>query len=167
MSNDVKVIPLLVAPANDNTTFQDLVLAEVRALRAELQVQSQAVLALSNESKALRADLQTIRSRADAAPAPAVPIDTAATWLGCGRSRVYELLNAKKLRRGPKLGRATMVTVESIEALLASGPEREPARRQARSPRPSGAATRAAILKLIRKPAQQPRGEPDPAGAST
>lgn len=57
----------------------------------------------------------------------AVPVKQAAELLHCGRTRVFELLNTGALRR-VRIGRATLVGVESISALLAP-PEPEAPRK--------------------------------------
>lgn len=41
--------------------------------------------------------------------------------LGCKRSKIFDLLRQGLLRRAQKVGRSVMITVESIEALLAEG----------------------------------------------
>lgn len=50
-------------------------------------------------------------------PPLAIPVEQAATLLGCGRTRVFELLRAGSLRR-VRIGRKTLVGTESVEALL-------------------------------------------------
>ncbi len=45
-------------------------------------------------------------------------IDEAAAHLRCSRRRVFELLADGTLTRGPKYGKRTVVTAESVEAAL-------------------------------------------------
>jgi excisionase family DNA binding protein len=45
-------------------------------------------------------------------------VDEAAARLRCSRRRVFELLAAGTLARGPKYGRRTVITAESVEAAL-------------------------------------------------
>ncbi|WP_375765672.1 helix-turn-helix domain-containing protein [Archangium gephyra] len=48
-------------------------------------------------------------------------VDEAATRLRCSRRRVFELLADGTLARGPKYGRRTVITAESVaDALVAS-----------------------------------------------
>jgi len=67
-------------------------------------------------------------------------VDEAATRLRCSRRRVFELLADGTLARGPKYGRRTVITAESVAAaLVASEPapcpaaEAAPKRRAPRS----------------------------------
>lgn len=57
----------------------------------------------------------------------------AAELLRCGRSRVFELLAEGRLVRAPKFGRHTVITRESVEALLA--PADPPPAKRRRAPR--------------------------------
>ena len=82
----------------------------VETLRAAVREEVRA------EVDALRAELAAL-SPGDA---PAVTVEQAARTLGCGRTRVFELLNLGKLKAAPKVGRSTMVTRASVEALLGS-----------------------------------------------
>jgi len=49
---------------------------------------------------------------------PLVTVARVAALLHCGRSRVFELLAAGQLARGPKLGRCTVVRLDSVLALI-------------------------------------------------
>jgi hypothetical protein len=73
--------------------------------------------------------------------------------LGCGRSRIFELVKCGALRRGPQVGRAAMICVKSLEALM-ERVEREPTPKHKRRPnqrgRKRGDQEREAILRLIR-----------------
>jgi hypothetical protein len=77
----------------------------------------------------------------------------AQAMLGCGRSRIFELLRSGALRRGAKVGKTAMICAKSLEALL-ERVDREPAprlkRRPARRDTGRGESVSAAILKLIR-----------------
>lgn len=48
-------------------------------------------------------------------------IEETARFLRCGRSLVYELINEKKLD-ALKIGRKTLITYQSIQALVAAAP---------------------------------------------
>ncbi|RKH08465.1 DNA-binding protein [Corallococcus sp. CA047B] len=69
---------------------------------------------IENEVRALRAQSATQN-------ASAVPFEGAMAMLGCKRSQVFKLLDERRLERAPKIGRTIMITVASIEALLAEG----------------------------------------------
>lgn len=116
--------------------------------------------AIYEELRGLRESVNEIHTKisstapAQAARARAVSVEEAQTLLGCGRSRIFELLRSGALRRGPKVGRAAMVCAKSLEALL-ERVDREPEtpklkRRPARRDTGQGKRESAAILKLIR-----------------
>jgi hypothetical protein len=71
---------------------------------------------LAAEVRTLREELAEIRSGVDAG-GPLVTVDVAGRMLGCGRTRVFELIRAAKLKRGRSVGKTTMITRESVEAL--------------------------------------------------
>jgi excisionase family DNA binding protein len=52
-------------------------------------------------------------------------VDEAATRLRCSRRRVFELLADGTLQRGPKYGKQTVITAESVAAALAAPPASE------------------------------------------
>lgn len=63
-------------------------------------------------------------------------VDEAAARLRCSRRRVFELLTDGTLVRGPKYGRRTVITTESVEAaLVASEPAPCPVAEAAPRPR--------------------------------
>jgi hypothetical protein len=68
---------------------------------------------------------------------PLVTVTRAGELLHCGRSRIFELLADGRLERGPKLGRATVVRLDSVMALIQEGlpPKSQPPKR--RKVRPS------------------------------
>jgi hypothetical protein len=116
--------------------------------------------AIYEELRGLRESVNEIHTKisnaapAQAARARAVSVEEAQTLLGCGRSRIFELLRSGALRRGPKVGRAAMICAKSLEALL-ERVDREPVvprikRRPSRRDTGRGRSERAAILKLIR-----------------
>ncbi|QQR42262.1 hypothetical protein JKA73_24445 [Myxococcus xanthus] len=93
----------------------------------------------------------------------AVPLERAEAMLGCKRSQVFNLLEQGRLERAPKVGRSVMITVASIEALLAENvPRKGNARARSKSrrsraikaapvaaaPAPDARELGAAILKL-------------------
>lgn len=50
-------------------------------------------------------------------PPPCVPWQEAAERLGCGKSKIFELLRYGRLKRAKRIGRGTMITVDSLLAL--------------------------------------------------
>jgi len=73
------------------------------------------------EMKQLREGVEDIRASGPMMEPSqvAVHVATAMKLLGCGRSRVFELLKKGLLRRAPKkVGRETMILTASIDALL-------------------------------------------------
>jgi hypothetical protein len=116
VSTDTQVIPLPVASANDAGPFA-MVLAEVRALRAEVQAQRQ--------------ELQELRHQVGAPPPVSVPVEDAARRLGCARTQVFKLLCRGQLQRGKSVGRRTMISVASLEALQVGDIQPQPRRRTA------------------------------------
>ena len=75
---------------------------------------------LAAEVRQLRAEVAALRT-APQAGATALTVEAAAQRLGCGRSRVFELLAEGKLQPAAKHGRKRMVTLESVDQLLATG----------------------------------------------
>ena len=119
--------------------------------------ESELLRAIYEEVRGLRHEVRELQSKpSNAAPlqaARAVSIDTARALLGCGRSRIFELLRSGTLRRAPKMGKVAMVSAASLEALL-EGLHREPVPKLKRKPpaqRDAGRKEKAAILKLIRR----------------
>ena len=82
----------------------------------------------------------------------AVSVEVAQALLGCGRSQLFALLKSGALSRAPKVGKAVMITLASLEAFQERG-SREPVPRLLRRParRASGRGEKDAILKLIRR----------------
>jgi hypothetical protein len=129
-------------------------------VKGQGEEQDDILRAIYEELRGLRQSVNEIHTKinsaapAQAARARAVSVDEAQTLLGCGRSRIFELLRSGALRRGPKVGRAAMVCAKSLEALLVRV-DREPEtprlkRRPARRDTGQGKRESAAILKLIR-----------------
>ena len=119
--------------------------------------ESELLRAIYEEVRGLRQDVRELQSKpSNEAPfqtARAVSIDAARALLGCGRSRIFELLRSGALRRAPKMGKVAMVSAASLEALL-EGLHREPVPKLKRKPpaqREAGRKEKAAILKLIRQ----------------
>jgi hypothetical protein len=129
-------------------------------VKGQGEEQGDILRAIYEELRGLRQSVNEIhtwisnKAPAQAALARAVTIEAAQTLLGCGRSRIFELLRSGALRRGPKVGRAAMICAKSLEALL-ERVDREPLaprfkRRPARRDTGRGERASAAILKLIR-----------------
>ncbi len=114
--------------------------------------------AIFEELRELRESVRELHTgRSSSAPASvvrAVSLEAAQTLLGCGRSRIFDLLRCGALRRAPKLGKEAMINLASVEALLDSL-HHEPAPKHKRPPpqRDMGREEKEAILKLIRKQA--------------
>jgi excisionase family DNA binding protein len=79
----------------------------------------------------VRADLAELKMRMVNPLPVSVSVEEAAARLGCGRTKVFELLRRGKLRRGKAAGRALRITVASIDAFL-SGPKRQDTPRRTR-----------------------------------
>ena len=110
--------------------------------------------------------VQALHAREVTQNASAVTLERASAMLGCKRSQVFKLLEQGRLERAPKIGRSAMITVASIEALLAEGVPRKgntrsrsrsrrttatkatPAAPEAPVPAPEARELGAAILKL-------------------
>jgi hypothetical protein len=129
-------------------------------VKGQGEEQDDILRAIYEELRGLRESVNEIHTKisgtapAQAARARAVSVEEAQTLLGCGRSRIFELLRSGALRRGPKVGRAAMICAKSLEALL-ERVDREPLppklkRRPARRDTGRGERESAAILKLIR-----------------
>lgn len=129
-------------------------------MKGQGEQQDDILRAIYEELRGLRESVNEIHTKisnkapAQAARARAVTIEAAQTLLGCGRSRIFELLRSGALRRGPKVGKAAMICAKSLEALL-ERVDREPEsprlkRRPARRDTGRGESESAAILKLIR-----------------
>jgi hypothetical protein len=126
------------------------------AARPDSTGEADLLRALYEEVRGLRESVREITHRlsnsAPAQAARAVSIEAAQALLGCGRSRIFELLKSGALRRAPKLGKGAMIDLPSLEALI-DGIAREPVPTRKREPAP----------KLKRRPAQRNagRGEKD------
>ena len=129
-------------------------------MKGQGEEQDDILRAIYEELRGLRESVNEIHTKisstapAQAARARAVSVEEAQTLLGCGRSRLFELLRSGALRRGPKVGRAAMICAKSLEALL-ERVDREPEtpklkRRPAQRDTGQGKRESAAILKLIR-----------------
>ncbi len=129
-------------------------------MKGQGEEQDDILRAIHEELRGLREAVNEIHTKishaapAQAARALAVSMEQAQTLLGCGRSRIFELLRSGALRRGPKVGRAAMICTKSLEALL-ERVDHEPEvprlkRRPARRDTGQGKRESAAILKLIR-----------------
>jgi len=76
----------------------------------------------TKELRALRTDLRALASTSDVA----ISADEAARRLGCGRTRVFELLKQRALLRAKSCGRRTMIIAASVEWLLAGDAAKPP-----------------------------------------
>jgi hypothetical protein len=130
-------------------------------VKGQGEEQDKLLRAIYEELRELRESVNEISTKisskapAQAARARAVSMKEAQAMLGCGRSRLFELLRSGALRRGARVGKAAMICAKSLEALL-ERVDREPEtprlkRRPARRDTGRGETERAAILKLIRQ----------------
>jgi hypothetical protein len=129
-------------------------------VKGQGEEQNELLRAIYEELRGLRESVNHIHTKishgppAQAARGRGVSMKEAQAMLGCGRSRIFELLRSGALRRGPKVGKAAMICAKSLEALL-ERVDREPEtprlkRRPARRDTGRGESESAAILKLIR-----------------
>lgn len=128
-------------------------------MKGQGEEQNELLRAIYEELRGLRESVNEISTKisnkppAQAARARGVSMKEAQAMLGCGRSRIFELLRSGALRRGAKVGKAAMICAKSLEALL-ERVDREPAprlkRRPARRDTGQGQRESEAILKLIR-----------------
>jgi hypothetical protein len=128
-------------------------------VKGQGEEQNELLRAIYEELRGLRESVNEISTKisnkppAQAARARGVSMKEAQAMLGCGRSRIFELLRSGALRRGAKVGKAAMICAKSLEALL-ERVDREPAprlkRRPARRDTGQGQRESEAILKLIR-----------------
>lgn len=124
--------------------------------RTDAGSESDLLRAICDELRSLRESVREIEhwlsNTAPAHAARAVSIEAAQAMLGCGRSRIFELLKSGALRRAPKLGKVAMIYLPSLQALM-DGIDRKPAPKLKRRPaqRNAGRGERDEILKLIRR----------------
>ncbi|WP_224250074.1 helix-turn-helix domain-containing protein [Hyalangium gracile] len=129
-------------------------------MKGQVEEQDDILRAIYEELRGLRESVNEIHMKishaapAQVARARAVSVEDVQTILGCGRSRIFELLRSGALRRGPKVGRAAMICAKSLEALL-ERVDREPVtprlkRRPTRRDTGCGRSESEAILRLIR-----------------
>ena len=87
-------------------------------------------LPTSEELRALRQEIRNLASASDLA----ISAEEAARRLGCGRTRVFQLLKNRVLARAKSCGRRTMVLAASVQRILdgygAKRGPRPPPRRQ-------------------------------------
>jgi hypothetical protein len=134
----------------------------VATVKGQGEEQNELLRAIYEELRGLRESVNEISTKISTTPpaqaararARGVSMKEAQAMLGCGRSRIFELLRSGALRRGPKVGKAAMICAKSLEALL-ERVDREPEpprlkRRPARRDTGRGESESAAILKLIR-----------------
>jgi len=94
---------------------------------------------LQGVTEIIRRELRALRAQEVARNSAFVTLESARAMLGCKRSKIFDLLRQGLLKRAQKVGRSVMITVDSIEALLAEGmPQKDgkPSRRPEHRPRP-------------------------------
>jgi len=94
----------------------------------------------------IRRELQALRAQDVARNSTFVTLESAMAMLGCKRSKIFDLLRQGLLKRAQKVGRSVMITVDSIEALLAEGmPQKDGKRSRRPEHRPGPLNTRSRI----------------------
>lgn len=148
---------MLLSPPTADAAAPQGIPSSTHSAPSHAGAESELLRAIYEEVRGLRHDMRELQSKpSNAAPlqeARAVSIETARALLGCGRSRIFELLRSGALRRAPKMGKVAMVSAASLEALL-EGLHREPVPKLKRKPsaqRDAGRKEKDAILKLIRQ----------------
>jgi len=80
--------------------------------------QEELVVAVRALTRAIRALTDAVRGDLPATNRVGLTVTQAATMLGCGRTRIFELLKNGELRRCPRVGRHVLVSAKSVEKLL-------------------------------------------------
>lgn len=81
--------------------------------------------AILQELAEIKRDVRALHYQSAMQNNSVVSLERALVMLGCKRSKVFKLLSQGRLERAPKVGRSVMITVASIEALLADGTPRK------------------------------------------
>jgi excisionase family DNA binding protein len=102
----------------------------------------------STSLREIQFDLRKLKSVTIQPGAVAITLEQAAARLGCSRSRIFEFLKAGRLKRAARVGRKLLLTLASVDELLAK-PNQEPKARPTRQAKPAAATTvRAGIMAL-------------------
>jgi hypothetical protein len=78
---------------------------------------SRLVAVLERQSVAL----ERLEAKLDGQQKSFVTVREAADMLACGKEHIFDLLKASKLKRGPRFGKETTVTMRSIERAMGGG----------------------------------------------
>jgi excisionase family DNA binding protein len=95
-----------------------------------------------------------------------VPIKIAAEVLGCKESKIYELLSNGSLKRVPKHGKETLISLASIKELLEGGPPKKGRRKKGNGGGggwSNGSGLQAGVMSRVTPPsssAEQPSSSP-------
>ncbi|RKI38440.1 hypothetical protein D7Y27_23725 [Corallococcus sp. AB004] len=81
--------------------------------------------AILQELAEIKREVRALRAQSATQIATAVPLEQAASMLGCKRAQVFKLLKQSRLERAPKVGRTVLVTMASIRALIGEGAPRK------------------------------------------
>lgn len=81
--------------------------------------------AILQELAEIKREVRALRAQSATKNVSAVPLERAEAMLGCKRAQIFKLLALGQLERATKMGRSAMITVASIEALLAEGVSRQ------------------------------------------
>ncbi len=88
------------------------------AIRADVR-HSRPQTSGSTSLREIRSDLRRLKSATIQPGALAVTTEQAMARLGCSRSRIFELLKEGRLTRAERVGKLTMITLASIDRLIA------------------------------------------------
>jgi hypothetical protein len=140
------------APAHDHAPLADSFRQLADQIRRLEEQQSKTIATLTESIGALNAQFARLELQAELqgeGPAPiAVSVKRTQSLMGCGRTKVFDLLKAQELKRTEKRhGSRTMITVDSIER---AQQQRQPKKRRAskHGPRRASANLRRSIRTL-------------------
>jgi hypothetical protein len=103
-------------PAVDHSTLADSLRQLAGEVRQLAEQQRETTKTLNESINALNAQLATLELQGGGPEPSAVSTEKAKSLLGCGRTKVFDLLKSGELQRTEKRhGSRTMVTVTSIE----------------------------------------------------
>lgn len=145
-------------PAPDRPNLADSLRQLADQVRQLAEQQRETTKTITESIEALNAQLATLELQVGGPEPSAVSAEKATSLLGCGRTKVFDLLKSGKLQRTEKRhGSRTMITVDSIERTQQQG---QPKKRRASKhvPRRTSANLRRSIRTL---PLSGDPNEPD------
>ncbi|WP_143177686.1 hypothetical protein [Cystobacter ferrugineus] len=135
-------------PALDHPTLADSLRQLASEVRQLAEQQRETTKKITDSIDTLNAQLATLELQAGGPEPSAVSAEKAKRLLGCGRTKVFDLLKSGELQRTEKRhGSRTMITVDSIER---AQQQRQPKKRRAlkHGPRRASANLRKSIRTL-------------------